>query len=295
MAAQAIDGHTVLVGIIGDPVEHSRSPAMHNAAFTSLGMNWRYLPFRVAGGELARALSGIRGLGIRGLNVTIPHKQAVVRHLDELAPEAALLGAVNTIIHTDGRLVGDNTDVEGFRRALSEGAGCGFTPVRAMVLGAGGAGLAVMRALLDITSLKRIHLLNRTPARADAIVKRLEDAPDLEVKAELVPGPLETRSMADALSAADLVVNATSVGMHPKEDASPLGDCDGFRAGQVVYDLIYNPRETRLLNRAKAQGAQALSGLSMLVHQGARGFELWTGRPAPVEVMAHAIGADYVA
>ena len=274
----AITGHTQLVGLLGWPVEHSISPPMHNAAFASCGMDWCYLPFAVPPDSLAEALRGARALGLRGLNATVPHKQALLGLVDELTPEAQAIGAVNTLLLEES-LVGHNTDAAGFMRALRE---TGFHPegCRALVLGAGGAARAIGYGLANAGA--RITLLNRTPERAIALAADLRAAVD---GAHVDAAPLTEPEIRRLASDVDLVVNTTSVGMWPHTDATPWPEDVTFPVGALLFDLIYNPPETRLMAQARAQGARAENGLMMLVHQGAEAFRLWTGVEPPVDVM----------
>lgn len=262
---------TQQVGLIGWPVAHSVSPAMHNAAFQALDLLWRYALMPTPPGEVGTALARLKAQDYRGANVTVPHKQAVMPHLDEIAEAARAIGAVNTIVVYRDRLVGHNTDAAGFLAALRE---AGFEPAgkRALVLGAGGAARAVIYALNRAGCDVAVH--NRTVRRAGELIRALA------VPARLVPDLAEIEP-----AAFDLLVNATPAGMTPHVDASPWPEALPLPARWAVYDLIYNPAETRLLSRARAAGATAIGGLGMLVHQGALAFELWTGQSPPVEVM----------
>lgn len=276
--AVPIDGHTRLVGLFGWPVEHSVSPPMHNAAFRVLGLPWCYVPFAVHPDDLAAALAGARALGLRGINATVPHKQALLPLMDALTPAARAIQAVNTVLFEPGRTRGHNTDAEGFARALRD-EGLALQGAHALVLGAGGAARAVCYALA--TAGARVTVLNRTPERATALAASISAEVD---GAQLSGGPLN----ADALRASpapDLVVNATNVGMWPRVDASPWPDGVPFPRQALAYDLIYNPRETRWMATARAAGARAANGLRMLVHQGAASFTVWTGIEPPTDVM----------
>jgi len=257
---------------------------MHNAAFAALGLNWVYVPLPVPPGALEAAVKGLAALGFRGANVTVPHKQAVMSYLDELTEAAKAIGAVNTIFVRDGRLTGDNTDAEGFIRALREG---GFKPQGSsvMVLGAGGAARAVVYALLA-SGATEVRVLNRTFERAVALV---EDLGGLFPQAELKPLPLSLQAISEAAEASSLLVNATSVGMWPHVEESPWPEELPFPSHLTVFDLVYNPEKTKLLHQAEAAGARAISGLGMLLHQGARAFELWTRQRPPLEVMKAAL------
>ena len=275
----------ILVGIIGWPVSHSKSPVMHNAAFEAAGIEGRYVLLPVHPERVGEAVAGLRALGFRGANVTVPHKQAVIPFLDALMPAARAIGAVNTIlVEEDGRLLGTNTDADGFWQDLvalgvAERLGDGV----AIVLGAGGSARAVAYALAR--HRVRVHILARRPDQAQTLVESL--GPHLSA-----PDRLHAHAW-DALrhlaSTASLIVNCTPVGMTPHEDRSPWPDDLVFLPGQMVYDLVYHPRRTRLMAQAEAAGAQAWNGLGMLVYQGARAWELWTGRSAPVEVMRAAV------
>jgi shikimate dehydrogenase len=275
----SISGKTKVCGVIGDPIEHTMSPVMHNAAFSELGLDYVYLAFRVRAGGLARAIEGMRALNIRGLNVTIPHKVAVIPFLDELDPLAEKIGAVNTIVNDAGLLRGYNTDATGFLKALKDK---GFEPggKRVAVLGAGGASRAVSFILAE--SGASLVILNRLEELdwAEALARQISDTFKKEVKA------LESdeANLKAALDSADIVVNATSVGMSPHSDESPV-PAKLLRPGMVVFDIVYNPLKTRLATEAGRAGAETVMGLDMLVGQGALSFEMWTGKKAPVELM----------
>ncbi len=282
-----IDGHTQLVGVIGWPVEHSLSPVMHNAAFDALGLNWRYVPLPVPPGQVEAAVKGLAALGFRGANVTVPHKQAVMPALNSIAPNARILGAVNTLVigrRTDGTAIvsGFNTDDGGFVGALRRG---GFEPEdggKAVVVGAGGAARAVVFGLLW-SGTGEIVVLNRTLERAQALVsdlsKRDRWAPRLRAL-KLAP-----EALIESARAADLLVNATTVGMWPHTGGSIWPEDVPIPSHLTVFDLVYNPLETRLLQQARRAGARAIDGLGMLVRQGALAFEMWTSEPPPKDVM----------
>jgi shikimate dehydrogenase len=276
-----INGQTKLVGLIGHPVEHSLSPAMHNSAFAVLGLNWCYLPLPVLPEQLGEAVAGLRALGFVGANVTVPHKQAVMPYLDEVTPEAQAIGAVNAIVVREG-FIGYNTDWQGFLTALSEG---GFDPQdkRAVVLGAGGAARAVVYALAHARA--QVTVLNRTPARAQALV---QDFSPLFPSRSLASFPFTPQTLEVQTTEAHLLVNTMPVGMWPEVDQSPWPEDLAFPGHLTVFDLVYNPRQTKLLQQARAVGAKGIGGLGMLVHQGAAAFGLWTGEKAPVETMYEA-------
>ncbi len=269
-----INGQTKLVGLIGYPVEHSLSPAMHNSAFAALNLSWCYVPLPVHPDRLGEAVAGLQALSFVGANVTVPHKEAVMSYLDEVIPEAQAIGAVNTIVVRDGQGIGYNTDWQGFLTALSEG---GFDPhgKRAVVLGAGGAARAVVYALVQAGA--QVTVLNRTLARAQALVRDFSP---------LFPAlSLTLQTLEEQTAEAHLLVNATPVGTWPEVDQSPWPEDLAFPGHLTVFDLVYNPHQTKLLQQARAAGAKDIGGLGMLVHQGAVAFELWTGEKAPVETM----------
>lgn len=283
MKIQAITGKTSLTGLIGWPVERSLSPIMHNAAFTELGLDWAYVPLPVHPEDVQQALKGLAALNFVGVNVTVPHKQAVMRYLDELSDAASITGAVNTIHIKDGRFYGYNTDAIGFLNALKE-AGCEPKGRRVAVLGAGGAARAVVYALARAEA-DSIIVLNRTAERAAFLVDDLAEAfPDSKLGFE----SLTLQALTRLNSHVDLVVNTTSVGMYPNVDTSPWPVEVPTPTGAIFNDLVYNPLETVFLAVARAAGAQTIDGLGMLVHQGAFAFKTWTGQQAPVEVMREA-------
>ncbi|GAB4537085.1 MAG: shikimate dehydrogenase [Anaerolineae bacterium] len=274
----AITGHTTLVGVMGWPVKHSLSPAMHNAAFAELGLDWVYVPLPVYPDHVGEALRGLRALGFAGANVTVPHKQAVLAHLDEVGRAAQVIGAVNTIVVRDGVLYGDNTDAAGFLASLRE---TGFDPAGTYcaLLGAGGAARAVAHALAEAGALQ-VSVYNRSFSRARDLCR---DMAKFHSSVRFEPGSL--KDVASIQDDIDLLVNATSLGMWPAIEASPWPGELPIPAHLTVCDLVYNPQETLFLSQARAVGAEIVGGLGMLVHQGAAAFEMWTGRPAPLETM----------
>ena len=276
-----ITSRTGLLGVIGYPVEHSSSPAMHNAALARTELDFAYLPFAVPPDRVAEVPVAMRTLGIRGLNVTVPHKVAVMEGLDEISEEARVIGAVNTIANQDGRLTGYNTDAEGVIASLRADGGLDSLPGAVALLGAGGAARAILYALLQAEEVEEVALLNRTVEKAEAL------AADLDPESRRVH--VGTLGGGDAIGAAGLLINATSVGMHPRPDASPLPDPSVLHDRLTVLDIVYKPRRTRLLAQAEEAGARTVDGLGMLVHQGARAFEIWTGVAAPVEEMKQAL------
>jgi shikimate dehydrogenase len=278
-----ITGKTRLVGLIGWPVGHSISPAMHNAAFAQLGLDWAYVPLPVQPNHVREALQGVAALGFAGVNVTVPHKQAVIRYMDELSDAAQVIGAVNTIHLKDGKLIGLNTDAYGFLNALLE-AGCNPKGMRVAVLGAGGAARAVVFALCRAEAAA-VTLFNRTTTRAELLVDDLTEAfPDSRLNFAPFTSP-DLQQLGDAV---DLVVNTTSVGMSPHIDDCPWPDDVPIPANATFNDLVYNPRETVFLRRARQAGRPTIDGVGMLVHQGAFAFETWTGHKPPINAMREA-------
>lgn len=280
---QFITGKTSLVGLIGWPVAHSLSPSMHNAAFAELGLDWAYVPLPVRPDDVEQALKGLAALSFVGVNVTVPHKQAVMRYMDELSDSARITGAVNTIHFQNGKFSGYNTDAIGFLNSLKE-ANCDPQGMRIAVLGAGGAARAVVFALAR-AGADSIIVLNRTAERGAFLVGDLAAAfPNSSLTFEA----LTPESLAVLDSTVDLVINSTSVGMYPHVEASPWPADVPMPANVIFCDLVYNPLETVFLARARAAGATTIDGLGMLVHQGAYAFEKWTGQSAPVDVMRQA-------
>lgn len=268
-----ITARTHVVGVIGDPVGHSLSPVIHNAAFEALGLDWVYAAFPVPAGRGAAAVEAVRTLGLAGLNVTMPHKADVAAAVDSLSPTAAALGAVNTVYRSGNDLWGDSTDGVGFLDTLRNDEAFDPAGSRVVVFGAGGAARAVVLALAA-AGASDIAVVNRTRSRAEAAAN--------------LAGPAGRVGTDDDVERADLVVNATPVGMAGElAGAVPL-DPLRLHAGQVVADLVYAPARTPLLVAAKERGCVAVSGLGMLIHQAAHSFRLWTGEDPPLEVMSAA-------
>ena len=275
-----ISGKTKVCAIIGDPVEHSLSPVMHNVAFKELGLNLVYMAFTVTTKELKTAIMGARSLGLTGLNVTMPHKNAVMNYIDEVDATAKGIGAVNTILSNHGKLIGYNTDGNGAMIALQEN---GVDPEgkKLVLLGAGGAAKAIAyHAAQDVDELV---ILNRSQEKAI----KLDEALPQSFRKKVKTGRLSFTVLKEELKEADILINATSVGMHPNVDISPVPS-SLLRCDLCVMDIIYSPLETRLVIDAKSLGAKVVSGLEMLIYQGAVAFEIWTNCSAPIEVMRNA-------
>lgn len=276
-----ISGKTEVVGLFGYPVRHTASPDFQNAGFRAAGLDWVYLPFGVHPDNLGRAVAGIIALGFRGINLTIPHKQAVIEYLDELSPEAEIIGAVNTIDVKEGRLKGHNTDGSGFVKSIREESGIELAGKTIFVMGAGGAGRAVA-AQASLDGAAEVFVCDCDESRSQALVSAIGIRPGM---ARFVP--FSRMPIQDALQRCDIFVDATPLGM--KADDPTSVNVDWLRPGTFVYDLVYDPPETPLLRAAKQRGCRTLGGLGMLLYQGCIAFEIWTGVPAPVEEMRDAL------
>lgn len=273
----SILGTTKVCALIGDPVEHSLSPLLHNAAFQHLNLNYVYVAFQVRREELEVAIQGVRSLKIHALNVTMPLKVDVISYLDQLDESAENVGAVNTILNNKGFLLGYNTDGKGALMALKIN---NESPVnkKIVILGAGGASRAISYSLAR--EAREIVILNRTLEKAENLVKDLSNTFGTKIKSE----KLSKRLIGKELKDADILINTTSLGMRPNENSTPVSR-DMLRSDLPVFDLVYNPPETRLLREAKSVGAKTIEGLTMLVYQAAISFEIWTQKKAPINVM----------
>jgi len=269
---------TKICCVIGDPIEHTLSPLIHNKAFENLGLDFVYIAFRVNREMLGKAIDGIRAFNIHGINITIPHKVRVLEYLDVVNDLVRNIGAVNTIVNDKGRLIGYNTDGEGALRALVKG-GVSLSGKKVVVLGAGGAARAIVYFVAK-EKPSSIMILNRTREKADELAENVSTKTDLLARAK----KLENQSLKDEMQDADLVINCTSVGMAPNIGETPLPK-SLLRKDIIVMDIIYNPLETRLLKEAKEAGAITISGIDMFIHQAASAFEIWTGNKAPIDLM----------
>ena len=271
---------TLLAGIFGYPIRHSISPAMHNAAFEHLGIDAVYEAWETTPDDLPAGVAALRADNYLGANVTVPHKQAVMEHLDDIDELAAGIGAVNTIVNRNGRLVGSNTDALGFINSLKGETGTSLSGLEVVLIGAGGAARAAAYALA-IEQVGSLTIANRTVERARSLAEELRRA-SMETTAFNIVAP----EFMLACKRADLIVNSTSVGMlhGPAEGESPI-PADAISPECVVYDMVYNPPDTPLLLYAEGAGAQVVGGLPMLVYQGAAAWSRWTGQEAPVDVM----------
>lgn len=278
------EGRTRLVGLMGFPVGHSASPAMHQAAFRALGLDWLYVLLEVPPDLVGDAVRGLRALGFAGANVTIPHKRAVLPFVDALAPEAQRTGAVNTLVVDGTRIVGHNTDVTGFARAVAD-AGVDLRGAAVVVLGAGGAARAAAAACLA-AGCRRVVVAARRMEQGRALAEGLRGV-------EAVP--MDPAALGPILETADLLVNATPMGMQGIGEGQRLVELappQRLPDGAAVLDMVYRPLRTPLLEAARQAGRRTITGAAMLLYQGAEAFELWTGRCAPVAVMADALARE---
>ena len=279
-----ITGETKLLGVIGHPVKHSLSPVMHNAAIAHLGLDYVYLPFPVQPEDLAAALSGFAAIGLKGFNITIPHKQAILPFLSSVEPVAQAVGAVNTVWHTAQGWAGTNTDVEGFLAPLIT-AERDWSKSCALILGNGGAARAVVAGCSKL-GCAEIHVVGRNATKLKEFLHSWSNSP-LSVKLHVHTWEI----LPDLIARADLLVNTTPVGMHPRVEELPLSvaEMSQLSKGAIAYDLIYTPSPTQFLQHAEAKGAIAIDGLEMLVQQGAAALKIWLKQPVPIDIMRQAL------
>lgn len=275
-----------VVGAFGQPIAENPTGVMQEAAFAEAGLNWRYLLFEVAPDDLPSAVQAICALGLRGMNLTIPHKVAVLAHLDEVAADAALIGAVNTIRRDGQRLIGENTDGKGFMRALVTDAGVDPSGSRVVILGAGGAARAIA-VELALAGARHVTIVNRSAERGQQLAALIGSRTDSEAIFAPWTG---TYALPEGT---DVLVQATSIGLAPDVDARPDVDYTTIRSGMTVCDVIPNPPNTPFLRLARERGATAIDGLGMLVYQGAIAFELWTGERASITAMRTALAKAF--
>lgn len=276
-----ITGHTKLTALLGSPVAHSISPLMHNEAFRLLGLDYVYLCFDVNEASLPRAVEGLKTCGIRGFNLTMPNKNKIVELLDELSPAARLIGAVNTVVNEDGRLIGYNTDGMGYMQSVKD-AGYDIIGKTVTVMGAGGAATAICaQAALD--GVKKLHIFARRTSRFWERTQKLVDTINATLPCRaILHDNADNQALTDAVAESALLLNATSLGMAPDTEGTIITDTSIFQPELIVSDVIYNPRETRLLREAREAGCHTFNGMYMLLYQGAEAFRLWIGREMPV-------------
>lgn len=274
-----------ILGVIGWPLEHSLSAFIHNAALKALNLPYLYLPLPVSENSLADLISLLKSIGARGLNVTVPYKEKIISLLDEISGEAQKIGAVNTLVFEGGIVRGENTDAGGFLAAWKEEACVEITGKKALLLGSGGAARAVAFALAS-RGLGGITLFSRNEEKRKVLAKDLLSGfPALPTEESSLR---DEETLAEDLRKADFLINATPLGMYPGTDKTPLTFPEEVNPSLLVFDLIYNPLETRLLREARERGLHASNGLGMLIHQGALSFEIWTGRKPPLSLMREA-------
>ncbi len=281
-APRSITPQTQFCMVIGDPIGHSLSPAIHNAAFDALGLDYLYLASRVQ--DVRNALAGMRALeNFRGMSITIPHKIAAMQYVDAVDPIDQAIGSINTVINDKGRLVGFGTDGPGALKALVD-AGAALDDKQVLMLGAGGAARAIAFTLANQTRSQRLTILDIDDGLRDELSADLKNG----TPATIVDRKFNDESLAAAMAEADVIVHCTPIGMHPKADVS-LVPRELFRNGQVVFDIVYTPLETRLLSEAKASGLQVVSGVEMFVNQAVLQFERFCGAQAPVDIMRQVV------
>ncbi|WP_273545583.1 shikimate dehydrogenase [Paenibacillus caui] len=277
------DDGPLLLGVMGDPIKQSKSPVLHEAAMRELGLAGSYVPLHIRPEQLEAAVKGIKALGFRGVNITVPHKVNVMEFLDAVDEDARAIGAVNTIVNDNGFLKGFNTDGIGYIRSLKEEAAGDLSGSTVLVLGCGGAARGIIWALLK-ENPDEVIVANRTKENAERLAREWQSFGRLTA--------CGFEEIKDYTARADIIINTTSVGMYPNLNETPI-DVGLIPEGIVVSDLIYNPLKTLLLQEAVSKGCRIHGGLGMFVYQGAFAFEYWTGRPAPIPVMRKAVLAEF--
>ena len=295
-----INGTTQVIGVIGNPVGHSFSPIMFNAAFKAMNMNYVYVPFKVEKEDLKYAIKGAKAFGIKGLNVTIPHKQKIINELDKFDIMANLIGAVNTIDFKDGKSKGYNTDCIGAVKAIEEV--CDIKNKNVVIVGAGGAARAIAFQIA-IEGANNLTMINRSPKKAKSLIydiKTLLSADftdnskldDITIDFSHIDLNFEYGGLDilhESLKDADILIDTTPIGMHPNINDEPVATEDMIHSDLIVNDIVYNPLETTLIKEAKKANAKTISGIKMLLYQGAENFKIWTGKEAPIDVMEKAL------
>ena len=280
-----VNGKTNILGVIGDPIEHTFSPAMHNAGLEALGLNYIYLPFHVLPQNLNSAVLGARSLQIKGLNVTIPHKQNIIQYLDEIDPIAEMIGAVNTVKFDSDKAIGYNTDGYGCLRAISEIED--VKDKKVTITGAGGAARAVAFQIAA-SGIGELSILNRNHKKAEDLVCDLKNNLK-KIDVDIDINAWEIGDLEKELSESDVLIDTTPLGMHPHVDDKPIATADMMHEDLLVNDIVYTPMETSLIKEARKANAKVVYGYKMLLYQGIRSFEIWLGEQAPVDVMEKAL------
>ena len=272
-----IDAKTKVCALIGDPVEHSFSPLIHNTGFQECGLNFVYVAFPVK--DVEHAIRGIRALGIRGVSITIPHKVKAIGYVDRLDSVAQKIGSINTIVNQDGELVGYNSDGMGALKVFQD-LGIDLKGKTVLILGSGGVARAIAFSLIMNASLKRLSILGIIPEELETLVSDLRKVGGTDIQEGLLREAILQKTICES----DILINCTPVGMHPKVEETPVPS-SFLRQGLLVFDVVYNPPQTKLLNDAQKAGGMTISGLEMFINQAIVQFELWTGEKAPVEIM----------
>jgi len=267
-----VTGKTKLLGLVGNPVEHSISPQLHNTLSSLLGLDIVYIPLAVGKEDLETVVKALKALDFIGFNVTIPYKRDIMKYLDENSKEAILMGAVNTVKKIDGRLYGYNTDAEGFLRSFKEEAGVGFKGKKVVLIGAGGVARAIAVKIAS-EDAEKISVVNRTGEKSVELAEVVNE----NIKEIVQVYNFEDKTFRMAFEESDIIINTTSVGMYPKTRETPVKFTECFNKNQIVYDVIYNPEKTKFLNDAEKRGAKIINGLGMLFYQGISAYEIWTG------------------
>ncbi|MBE5959420.1 MAG: shikimate dehydrogenase [Lachnospiraceae bacterium] len=281
MEERKITGHTRLLGLLGSPVAHSISPLMHNESFKQLGLDYVYMCFDVGEDNLETVFNGLKLMNVKGFNCTMPLKNKIVDYLDELSPAASMIGAVNTVVNENGKFIGHNTDGVGYMRSVKD-AGYDIIGKNMTLLGAGGAASSIfVQAALDgVKNINVFSIRDRYFERAERMVAMVNEKTDCHAT---LYDFSDEQVLADSIANSDILTNGTSVGMAPNIDNCIITDPSMLRPGLIVSDVIYNPAETKLLRIAKEQGCHTFNGMYMLLYQGAKAFEIWTGKEMPVE------------
>lgn len=284
---QRITGHTELIGLIANPIRHSKSPMMHNTAFEALGLDYAYLVFEVGPEQLPDAVRGLKALGVRGFNVSMPNKGPILQYLDDILPAARLCQAVNTVVNDNGRLIGTNTDGLGFMMACQDNQ-MQIIGKKITIMGAGGAATAItMQAALD--GVSEISIFNRDDAFYDKALRNAEKVNTQTLCKAKVYRLEDREALKREIDSSVMLINATSAGFADQKDLCPIPDADLLRPDLMVGDVIYMPAETPFLAMAKARGCRYMNGIGMMLYQGAAAFKMWTGKDMPVDAVKEVI------
>lgn len=288
--AERINGHTELIGLIATPIRHSKSPTMHNESFAKLGLDYAYLAFEVGNKELEATVNGFRAMNVRGWNVSMPNKVAIMEHLDKLSPAAEMCGAVNTVVNDNGVLTGHITDGTGYMRSIKE-AGVDVIGKKMTLVGAGGAGtaIAIQAALDGVAEISIFNVKDECFKKAENTVRLINEKTDCKAK---VFDLADLEALRAEIATSALLTNATGVGMKPLEGQTYIPDASFLRPELIVSDVVYVPAETALLKMAREVGCKTVNGIGMMIYQGAAGFEMWTGKEMPVDHVKQVLGLN---